>query len=250
VSCEVYRTDDAGATWKRTHEKRLDQVTYSYGYYFGKIWAAPDDANRVYVAGVPMITSTDGGKTWKGLAARDVHVDHHAFFFEAGASRRVALGNDGGLNLSWNGGDTWTKVNGLPVGQFTTIAVDDGEPYNIVGGLQDNGTLRGPSSYRRGPSDPNAWKAIGGGDGSMVQIDPKDKNLVYVAFQFGFATRVDLKSQARKRVRPRPTLEEKPLRYNWVAPFLLSPHSREILYFGTNRLYRSFDRGDRGGIDK
>ncbi len=244
VSCEVYRTSDAGATWKRTHETRLDQVTYSYGYYFGKIWAAPDDANRVYVAGVPLIVSTDGGRTWTGLAARDVHVDHHAFFFEAGASRRVALGNDGGLNLSWNGGETWTKVNGFPVGQFTTIAVDDAEPYNIIGGLQDNGTLRGPSTYRRGPSDAGAWKAIGGGDGSMVQIDPKDRNLVYIAYQFGFATRLDLKSQARKRVRPRPTLDEKPLRYNWVTPFLISPHSREILYFGANRLYRSFDRGE------
>ena len=130
------------------------------------------------------------------------------------------------------------------MGQFTTIAVDDADPYDIVGGLQDNGTMRGPSSYVFGVSDPNAWKMISGGDGSMCQIDPKDRNVVYTAFQFGFASRLNVKTGERARVRPRPELKEPPLRYNWVTPFLISPHSREILWFGTNRLFRSFDRGD------
>ncbi|HQR45591.1 MAG TPA: glycosyl hydrolase [Thermoanaerobaculia bacterium] len=241
---EVWRSDDGGATWKKPYEGRLEKVFYTYGYYFSQIFVAPDDADRVYFGGVPMLRSTDGGKSWKGIDRRGVHVDHHVLAFGPKDSRQVALGNDGGLNLSFDAGTTWVRVANLPVGQFTTVAVDDGDPYDIVGGLQDNGTMRGPSNYVPGVFDPNAWKSIGGGDGSMCQIDPKDRNVVYTAFQFGFAQRQNLKTGDRARVRPRPELTQPPLRYNWVTPFLISPHSREILWFGANRLFRSLDRGD------
>ncbi len=244
LGAELYRSDDAGATWRKTHEKRLDKVVYTYGYYFGRVFVASDDPEHVFAAGLPMIASKDGGKTFRGVDRQGVHGDHHALKFHPSSPRQVFMGNDGGLNFSWDGGLTWRKINNLPVGQFTTIAVDDAEPYNIVGGLQDNGVLRGPSTYVAGKTDPGAWKAIYGGDGSCVQIDPKDRNVIYAASQFGFASRLDVKAGTRERVRPRPALKEKPLRYNWVAPFLLSPHSRNILYFGTNRLFRSFDRGE------
>ena len=241
---EVWRSDDGGATWKKPYAGRLDKVFYNYGYYFSQIFVAPDDADRVYFGGVPMLRSTDGGKTWAGIDQRGVHGDYHVLAFGPDNSRHVALGNDGGLNLSFDGGTTWARVGNIPVGQFTTIAVDDGDPYNIVGGLQDNGTMRGPSNYRAGIFDPDAWKMIAGGDGSMCAIDPKDRNVVYTASQFGFAGRQNLKTGERARVRPRGELKEPPLRYNWVTPFLLSPNSHEILWFGTNRLFRSFDRGD------
>jgi len=159
----------------------------------------------------------------------------------------VIVGNDGGLNVSYDRGATWTKINNLPVGQFTTLALDNAKPYNIIGGLQDNGVMRGPSTYKPGKSDPTAWKEIHGGDGSCIAVDPKDPNTVYAASQFGNASRLDLKAGAREKIRPRPELsarrKEKPLRYNWVAPFILSPHSRDVLYYGANKLYRSFDRG-------
>ena len=152
------------------------------------------------------------------------------------------------MNVSYDDGETWTKLNNLPVGQFTTLAVDSADPYNILGGLQDNGVMRGPSTYKFGKSDPEAWKSIYGGDGSCVVVDPKDPNVVYAALQFGIAARLNLKTGERAPIRPRPELsatkKEKPLRYNWVTPFILSPHSRDILYYGTNKLYRSFDRGD------
>ena len=241
---EVFRSDDGGATWKKPYGGRLDKVFYNYGYYFSQIFVAPDDADRVYFGGVPMLRSTDGGKTWTGIDRRGVHVDHHVLAFGPKDSRHVALGNDGGLNLSFDGGTTWTRVGNIPVGQFTTIAVDDGDPYSIAGGLQDNGTMRGPSNYRIGIFDPGAWRAIGGGDGSTCAIDPKDRNVVYTESQFGFAGRQNLKTGERARVRPRGELKEPPLRYNWVTPFLLSPSAHEILWFGTNRLFRSFDRGD------
>jgi photosystem II stability/assembly factor-like uncharacterized protein len=241
---EVWRSDDAGVTWKKPYEGRLQKVFYTYGYYFSRIWVAPDDADRVYFGGVPMLRSTDGGKSWTGIDRRGVHGDQHALVFGPKDSRQVALGNDGGLNLSFDGGTTWMRVGNIPVGQFTTIAVDDGDPYDIVGGLQDNGTMRGPSDYVFGVFDPNAWKMIGGGDGATCQIDPKDRNVVYTSYQFGFASRRNLKTGERAPVRPRPALKEPPLRYNWVTPFLVSPHSREILWFGANRLFRSFDRGE------
>lgn len=244
VGKEVWRSDDAGEAWQRTHDVSLEKVAYSYGYYFGKIWVSPEDAEKVFVAGVPLVGSEDGGKSWRGLDRLGVHGDHHALHFAPGDARHVALGNDGGLNLSWDGGATWTKVNNLPVGQITTIAVDSAEPFNIVCGLQDNGVLRGPSTYVSGKTPRDSWKAIYGGDGSWIEIDPKDPNVVYTASQFGHASRVNVKTGERERFRPRHALGEPALRYNWVTPFLLSPHSRNVLWFGTQKLHRSFDRGE------
>jgi photosystem II stability/assembly factor-like uncharacterized protein len=248
VATEVYRSDDGGATWKRTHDERIDKVFHTFGYYFGRIAVDPSNPERVYIQGVPMLASADGGKTWKGIGGRGVHGDYHAILIDPKAPQRLAVGNDGGINISYDYGETWTKLNNLPVGQFTMIAVDSADPYNIVGGLQDNGVLRGPSTYRYGKSDPQAWKSIYGGDGSCVAIDPKDSNVVYAALQFGIAARLNVKTGERASIRPRPELsakkKEKPLRYNWIAPFLLSPHAHDILYFGTNKVYRSFDRGD------
>jgi photosystem II stability/assembly factor-like uncharacterized protein len=248
VQAEVYRTDDGGETWRRTHETRIEKVFYSFGYYFGRITVDPENPEHVYFGGVPMLASRDGGRTWSGLDLRGVHVDHHSLWIDPAHPNHIVLGNDGGLNVSYDHGRSWSKLNNLPVGQFTTVAVDSSRPYNIVGGLQDNGVMRGPSTYRPGKSDPAAWREIYGGDGSAVAIDPKDANQVYTASQFGNAVRLDLKAGSRTKIRPRPELsaekKEKPLRYNWVTPFVLSPHSREILYFGTNRLHRSFDRGE------
>jgi photosystem II stability/assembly factor-like uncharacterized protein len=196
---------------------------------------------------VPLLASNDGGKTWKGLDQRGVHVDHHALFVDPRAPHRVVLGNDGGLNVSYDRGATWSKINNLPVGQFTTLALDNAKPYNIVGGLQDNGVMRGPSTYQPGKSDPGAWREIYGGDGSAIAIDPREPSTIYTASQFGNAARLDLETGQREKVRPRPELgprkKEKPLRYNWITPFILSPHSRDVLYFGTNKLHRSLDRG-------
>jgi len=248
VGTEVYRSDDGGGAWHRTHEGRLDKVFYTYGYYFASIAVDPGNADHVYIQGLPMLTSLDGGKTWKGIDNRGVHVDHHAVWIDPKSPRRLVIGNDGGLNVSYDAGETWTKVNNLPVAQFTTLALDNADPYNIMGGLQDNGVMRGPSTYKRGKSDPEAWKPIYGGDGSCVIVDPKDSNVVYAALQFGNASRLNLKTGERAPIKPKAELsakkKEKPLRYNWVTPFILSPHSRDILYYGTNKLYRSFDRGD------
>ncbi len=237
---EVWRSDDAGATWRRTHEEPIRQVVYTYGYYFGQIRVAPDDPERVYVLGVPLIHSRDGGKTFESIHGRDVHADHQALWIDPHFTDRIITGNDGGLDVSYDGGKSWLKLDAQPVGQFYTVAVDLADPYNIYGGLQDNGVYTGSSRSRPG-IDP--WRRIGGGDGMYVQIDPRDNATTYLGLQFGYYSRIDA-GGARRQVRPRDRLEEPALRYNWATPILLSEHNADVLYFGANRLYRSLDRGE------
>ncbi|HVS03806.1 MAG TPA: glycosyl hydrolase, partial [Thermoanaerobaculia bacterium] len=241
---QVWRSEDGGATWRLMHDEPLRDVVYTYGYYFGQIRVAPDDADRIYLLGVPLVASSDGGRSFESLADDAVHVDHHALWIDPADARHLLLGNDGGIDESWDAGVTWRRLDDMPVGQFYTVAVDMAEPYNVYGGLQDNGTMKGSSRSRPGEDE---WQFLGGGDGMHVQIDPAD-GTTYVGFQFGFYFRID-SSGKRVMVRPRDALKEPALRYNWSTPILLSEHNRDILYFGTNRLYRSFEGGGARGAD-
>ena len=236
---EVWRSDDAGATWHRTHEEPIRQVVYTYGYYFGQIRVAPDDPERIYTVGVPIITSGDGGKTFTSIQDRSVHVDYHAMWVDPSFPDRLLVGNDGGLDMSYDGGESWVKLDAEPVGQFYAITVDNEKPYNVYGGLQDNGVLKGSSRSR--PAR-DAWRFVGGGDGMYVQVDPRDNSTVYWGYQFGFYYRNG--KGGSESVRPRDKLKESALRYNWQTPILLSEHNPDTLYFGANRLYRSLDRGE------
>ncbi|MEM7165802.1 MAG: glycosyl hydrolase [Planctomycetota bacterium] len=236
---EVYRSDDGGNTWKRTHQEPLLQVVHTYGYYFGLVRVSPTDPERVYVAGVPLLMSTDGGATFGGINGLGVHVDHHELWIDPNYPQRIITGNDGGLDVSYDHGETWRKVDAQAVGQFYTVAVDNATPYNIYGGLQDNGTLKGSSRSRPGLDE---WSFVGGGDGMHVQVDPRDGTL-YFGYQFGFYNRKD-PNGSRHTVRPRDALREESFRYNWSTPLLLSPHNQDIVYFGTQKLLRSMDKGE------
>ncbi|RMH20318.1 MAG: glycosyl hydrolase [Acidobacteria bacterium] len=237
---ELWRSDDGGATWRRTHDQPLRDVVYTYGYYFGQIAVDPSDAERVYLEGVPLITSGDGGKTFESVQGRDVHVDYHPIWIDPDHPQRILVGNDGGVDASYDGGKTWFSLDGQPVGQFYAITLDNQKPYNIYGGLQDNGSLKGSSrtDWRAGQT----WEFIGGGDGMYVQVDPRDDKTMYVGFQFGFYGRRG--PDGRAEVRPRDKLKEPALRYNWMTPIQLSPHVPEVVYFGANQLMRSLDRGE------
>lgn len=236
---EVWRSDDGGATWRRTHDEPLRQVVYTYGYYFGEIRVAPDDPERIYALGVPIITSGDGGVTFSSIQGRDVHVDYQAMWIDPEHPSRLVLGNDGGLDMSYDGGQSWLGLDAQTVGQFYTITVDMAEPYNVYGGLQDNGVLKG-SSKSRPRLDP--WTFIGGGDGMYVEVDPRDNATTYLGYQFGFYSRLD--ASGRQPTRPRDELKDPALRYNWATPILLSEHNHDVLYFGANRFYRSLDQGE------
>jgi len=237
---EVYRSDDAGVHWVRANEKPLRDVYYTYGYYFGQIRVAPDDANRVYAEGLPLITSSDGGKTWHGLNAPNVHVDYHELVIDPANPQRMIAGNDGGVAITYDGGKHWTNLNHQAVGQFYSVTYDFAKPFNVYGGLQDNGAMMGSSATNLAVGDD--WKSIGGGDGMYVQVDPHDAKRVYTGYQFGWYQRSG--PHGVHEVRPRPPLTAPPLRYNWTTPIELSPHNAYVVYFGSNRLYRSMDRGD------
>lgn len=237
---ELWRSDDGGGHWRRTHEQPIRDVVYTYGYYFGGIAVAPDDPERVYLAGVPLIVSTDGGATWASAQGPEVHGDYHPLWIDPENPERMIVGNDGGVDVSYDRGQTWFGLDGQPVGQFYAITLDNAKPYNIYGGLQDNGSLKGSSRTRWKLGQ--TWNRIGGGDGMYVQVDPRNDDTLYTGFQFGFYQRAG--KGGRATVRPRDKIKQPALRYNWTTPILLSPHSAEILYFGTNILFRSMDRGE------
>lgn len=233
---EIYKSVDGGKTFER-----MRKVGQLGGYYYNRVFVNPTDENDLWLTGVPIIRSRDGGKTWKSATDGSVHVDFHAVYFDPRNKGTVWVGNDGGAYFSRNDGKNWQHIENLSVGQSTTLAVDNAEPYNIYTGLQDNGTMKGPSTYIAGVSRPDIWEDIGGGDGSAVAVDPRmELGLTYVASQFG-AHQARLAAGGGYSARPR-TAGETP-RANWISPLILSPFHSDIVYVGFNKLYRSFDRG-------
>ena len=236
---QVYRSDDAGKTWKRTH---IGQLGDHGGYYWNRAFVSPHDPNDIMTTGLFILRSKDGGKTWFNTSA-GMHVDHHAVWFDPNDPQRIAVGNDGGLYFSFDDGKKWRHINEMSVGQFTTIAVDNKSPYNIMGGLQDNGTLLGPSTYVPGRSQKTLWQGVGGGDGSAVAFDWRDNDIIYVASQFGAHSARNLKTNERWQIRPRTRPGDPPLRFNWVSPLIVSSHHPDILYLGSQKVHRSLDKG-------
>ncbi|WP_411029477.1 VPS10 domain-containing protein [Spongiimicrobium sp. 3-5] len=248
IGAEVYRSDDAGISWKKMNENYIDDLYYSYGYYFAQIGVDPNNKDKVYIAGVPILKSTDGGNAWTSINGDNVHADHHALWINPKKTGHLINGNDGGVNISYDDGAHWIKNNSPSVGQFYAINVDDEKPYNVYGGLQDNGVWKGPHNAKEDSgwhqTGHYPWKAILGGDGMQVQIDNRDPNTVYTGYQFGNYFRLDLANNKQKYIQPKHELGEPAYRFNWQAPILLSPHNQDILYLGGNKLHRSLNKGD------
>ncbi|GGK54713.1 MULTISPECIES: VPS10 domain-containing protein [Flavobacteriaceae] len=248
IGAEVYKSVDGGKTWEKTHKDYLDGVYSSYGYYFGTIAVNKTNQNKIYIGGVPLLKSDDGGKNWTSIGKENVHSDHQALWVNSTLEGHLINGNDGGVNISYDNGENWIKNNSPAVGQFYYINVDNQKPYNVFGGLQDNGVWYGPSNYKASKrwegSGNYPYKSIGGGDGMQVQIDSRDNNVVYAGSQFGYYYRINLKTDAYLSIHPTHQLGETPYRYNWQAPILLSPHNQDILYMGANKLLRSMDKGE------
>jgi photosystem II stability/assembly factor-like uncharacterized protein len=248
VGLEVYRMVGKSTSWTKTHEGYLDNVYYSYGYYFGQIRVSPRDADKVYIMGVPVIRSDDGGTTWQGINAANVHSDHHALWISPDRDGHLVLGNDGGINISYDDGENWIKCNHPPLGQFYYVAVDMAKPYRVYGGLQDNGVWMGDHTYepstRWQQSGQYGYEMIMGGDGMQVAVDARDNETVYTGFQFGNYYRLNTNSGARDYITPRHDLGERPYRWNWQTPIHLSEHNPDILYMGSNFVHRSLNKGD------
>lgn len=248
VGLEVYRMVNNSKKWSKTHDDYIDGVYYSYGYYFGLIKVSPRDANKIYIMGVPVIRSDDGGTTWQGINGANVHSDHHALWISPDRDGHIILGNDGGINISYDDGENWIKCNHPPLGQFYYVAVDMAKPYKVYGGLQDNGVWMGDHTYE--PS--TRWQQTGqypyemimGGDGMQVAVDIRDNATVYTGFQFGNYFRLNTQTDDRAYITPKHDLGERPYRWNWQTPIHLSEHNQDILYMGSNFVHRSLNQGE------
>ncbi len=248
IGAEVYRSDDGGKSWSKTHTDFLDDIYYSYGYYFGQIQVNPKNKDHIYISGVPILKSKDGGKTFVSINGRNVHADHHSLWINPNNPKHLINGNDGGVNISYDDGESWIKANQPNVGQFYAINVDNEKPYNVYGGLQDNGVWVGANNSKEDVSWHQSghypWESIMGGDGMQVQIDNRNSNIVYTGFQFGNYFRLNRTKNKRTYIQPKHKLGESPYRFNWQTPILLSPHNQDILYLGGNKLMRSMNQGD------
>ena len=248
VGAEVFKTTNGGKSWKKTHDGYLDDLYYSYGYYFGEIRVDEQDENGIYVMGVPILKSKDGGKTFTSISRENVHADHQALWVNPKKQGHLINGNDGGLNLSYDDGESWIKLNNPAVGQFYSVYADNQKNYHVYGGLQDNGVWVAPNNARINKrwhqTGQNPYKSIMGGDGMQVQVDDRNPNIVYTGYQFGNYFRIDRKTGKNKYIQPKHTLGENPYRFNWQTPILLSKHNQDILYLGGNKLHRSLNKGD------
>ena len=245
---EVYVSFDAGKTWNKTHTDYIEDLYYSYGYYFGNIRVSPLDDKKLYIMGVPILRSSDGGETWENINGRNVHVDHHDLLISDKTPGLLINGSDGGVHYSFDDGENWVHANNNAVGQFYSVNVDNAKNYNVYGGLQDNGVWSGSHRYKYS----DAWKQYGkypyqslmGGDGMMVEIDSRDNNTVYTGYQFGNYYRVNKKTGKDTYIQPKHSLGENPLRFNWQSPIAISKHNEDIIYFGSNKFHRSMNQGD------
>jgi photosystem II stability/assembly factor-like uncharacterized protein len=236
----IFRSSDRGGSW----EKRND---FDAGaMYYAHVVADPKDVDRIYVMNVFLMVSDDGGRTLRRLGERSKHVDNHDIWIDPANNDHYLVGCDGGVYESWDRGANWYFKANLPVTQFYDITTDNATPfYNVYGGAQDNYAFGGPSRTRNASGIVNSdWFVTQGGDGFRTQVDPEDPNIIYAELQNGNIVRDDKRTGERMGIQPQPTRGEDPLRWNWDSPFIISPHLHTRLYFASNRLYRSDDRGD------
>ena len=235
----LYRSDDGGQTFsQRSKESNIGNRPF----YYAEIHASPDNEDHVFSLWSMVSKSTDGGASWDViLPYSGVHPDHHALYIHPSDPQYLINGNDGGLNISRDGGENWMFVNNLPVGQFYHIAVDNEEPYNVYGGMQDNGSWVGPSAvWHAGGIRNEDWQEVLFGDGFDVQ--PTGDGEVYAMYQGGSLSRVSLTTLRSTGIQPaRP--DTMPLRFAWNAALALDPHDRDGVYFGSQHVHYSPNRG-------
>ena len=279
----IWRSDDAGKTWKFLSNS-MDRPMY-----YSQIRVDPTNADIVYQGGAPFFKTTDGGKTWNQVRTV-AHSDHHAIWIDPKDHNHVMIGNDGGLDVSYDQAETWDFVNSIgAVGLFYKVSADMRRPYYVCGGLQDNGSFCGPSAVRSSNGILNSdWFRVGGGDGFYTANDPTDWHILYSESQDGNTSRLDLGKGTSTSIRPRgpvsgrgnqapPGTEGVPpevlaqfgfgpgaangnvvppppagtnFRFYWNTPFILSPHNPSTLYLGAERLFKSMDRGSTWAMSK
>ncbi|HUK91710.1 MAG TPA: glycosyl hydrolase, partial [Blastocatellia bacterium] len=236
----IFCSTDRGATWERRNPFN------SGAMYYAQITADPKSVDRIYIMSVLIQVSDDGGKTLHLLGEPDKHVDNHVIWVDPNDTDYYLVGCDGGVYESYDRAKNWTFKANLPVTQFYDVDVDNAKPfYFVYGGTQDNYSLGGPSRTKSASGITNCdWFVTQGGDGFRSVADPEDPNTVYAELQYGNLIRFDRRSGERMDIKPQEGKGEPPMRWNWDSPVIISPHSHTRLYFASNKLFRSDDRGD------
>lgn len=243
---QLMRSEDGGKTWST---RSTDRNIGNRPFYYADIRVDPKDSNRVYSLWSFVSVSNDGGKNWEMLIPwAKLHPDHHAMWIDPNNPNYIIEGNDGGVGISYDRGDTWRFVTNLPLAQFYHIAVDMDVPYNIYGGMQDNGSWRGPSSvWENGGIRNHHWEEVGFGDGFDTQPDPRDSMQGYAMSQEGYLSRWNLRTGERRAIRPA-AAEGDSLRFNWNAGLAQDPFDASTIYFGSQYVHKSTNRGNDWSI--
>jgi photosystem II stability/assembly factor-like uncharacterized protein len=237
----IFRSTDRGATWEKRNP--YDQQAQ----YYAHLVVDPKNKDRLYVMGVLIQVSDDGGKTLRPLGGRFAHVDNHEIWIDPRDPDYYLVGCDGGVYESFDRAANWRHAANLPVTQFYDVTCEQTDTpfYRVYGGTQDNTTLGGPAHSRAGIGIANSdWHVMVGGDGFHCRVDPEDPDTVYAESQYGGLVRFDWRTGSRVPLQPHVGAGEPPLRWNWDSPLIVSPHAHQRLYFAANKLFRSDDRGD------
>lgn len=234
----LFRSDDGGATWTR-----LDSSNYMIWrpFYFGNLIVDPQDEKKIFKPDGPLLLSTDGGKSFSRVSG-GAHGDFHDVWINPKNPSTVIVGDDGGLWRSEDGGNLWKHQANLPVSQFYHVSTDNSDPYHVYGGLQDNSSWVGDSSYPGGVTN-SRWENMFNGDGFWMFEDPSDPNYIYAEAQGGEIGRVDRYTHEGRSIKPLPNYGEKKLRFNWNTPIHMSPNEKGTIYIGAQFLFRSRDHG-------
>ncbi|MDE0900065.1 MAG: hypothetical protein OSA81_13745, partial [Longimicrobiales bacterium] len=252
VGGEIYRSDDRGESWRKTHEGIVKTGVH---YALCLIRVMPDNEDEIFIVAFNLLHSTDAGKTQTSITEGTVpmlsykadrltpHCDNHDMFIDPDDPDRIILGTDGGLYISHDRGKIWLHVNTLPLAEFYAISVDASEPYRIWGGTQDNGVLGGEAKPMTLGEEHWYWDHRG--DYYVTRIDPNDLDTMYTEGFFGAMERRNLKTGEEHRIKPGPSPDGERLRFNWVTPFILSHYDSKTLYAGANYVFKSENRGDK-----
>ncbi len=244
----LFRSDDRGENWKKVHD---DARINFRPFYYSDIRVDPTNPDHLYSLSGGLYKSTDGGQKFERIAG-GVHGDHQSFWIDPVNSRRLLSGSDGGYQVSYDAGANWDIVNNVTLSQFYQIFVDDENPYNVLGGLQDNGTWRGPSRTTNSAGIlKDDWNAITGGDGYYAVPVPGKSNIIYSNLQGGVIFQKDMNTGNTRTIHPYPkitgsagdAIKDHKYRFNWDSPILISPHDPKTVYFGGNVLFKTTDEG-------
>ena len=233
----IYLSENGGDSWTRINSLNPRPM------YYSNIQFDPIDRNNIFLCGTSLYRSFDGGKTFKGDGGTDgIHVDHHALWIDPANPRHMILGNDGGIYVTYDQMEHWDHLNHVAIGQFYHVGIDSNRDYNVYGGMQDNGSWGGPARGKTGEGPVNTdWLRIGGGDGFVTQVDPTDAAQIYYESQNGGMGRINLKTGEQGFMQPQERGQR--FRFNWKAPFILSPHNSKIHYSAGNFVFRSLNKG-------